>query len=342
MQENARDHLLAVITVVLVVAALRASYPVTMPIAVAATIIAAIWPFKLSLDRVLSPRLGNLGVFLSLLVLLACLLGALYFSIAQAVAAFDANQDRFQEVYRSALAWAHRWGLPDPGGQEAYSRVVGVGRVFLANMYAILAYVGFIGLLIVFGLPEVTAKRARLREAMEREDRRALVTSVNEIAEKTRAYFRVTAMTSLLTGVACAAWALVLGLDLALVWGVLNFLLNYIPVIGNIVGIIPPSLFAFVQFHDWTMRAVTFGGFCVIQIVISNVVYPLVQGHALRLSPAAVLLSLTFWGWVWGIAGALIAVPLTVALVVACEQFSGTRWIAMLLSSKRQAGNSAS
>ena len=148
-----------------------------------------------------------------------------------------------------------------------------------------------------------------------------------------RSYIGVTTLTSLITGVASAAWALALGLELALVWGVLNFLLNYIPVVGNIVGIIPPTLYALIQFDGWTMPSIVFLGFAAIQIVISNFVYPMLQGHSLALSPVAILVALSFWSWIWGIAGALIAIPLTAALVVVCEHFRSTAWIATLLSS---------
>ncbi len=89
------------------------------------------------------------------------------------------------------------------------------------------------------------------------------------------------------------------------------------------------------------MPLVVFLGFGVIQIAISNFVYPMLQGRSLSLSPIAIIVALAFWSWVWGIAGALIAVPLTVALVIICEHFPGTRWIAMLLSGRKGEGGSA-
>jgi predicted PurR-regulated permease PerM len=117
-----------------------------------------------------------------------------------------------------------------------------------------------------------------------------------------------------------------------LVWGILNFLLNFVPVIGNIVGIVPPVLFAFVQFGGWQMPALVLVGFVILQLSISNVVYPLLQGKQLSLSPLAIIVAMTFWSWVWGIAGALIAVPLTAAIVIICGQFDRSRWIGKLLS----------
>ena len=80
------------------------------------------------------------------------------------------------------------------------------------------------------------------------------------------------------------------------------------------------------------MPALVFVGFVVLQMTISNVVYPILQGKQLSLSPLAIIVAMTFWSWVWGIAGALIAVPLTAAVVIICGQFDRSRWIARLLS----------
>ena len=78
-----------------------------------------------------------------------------------------------------------------------------------------------------------------------------------------------------------------------------------------------------------------FAGYAVLQIVISNFVYPMLQGRSLSLPPVAVVVALAFWSWVWGIAGALIAVPLTVTLVIVCQHFPSTQWIARLLAGGR-------
>jgi AI-2 transport protein TqsA len=332
-----RNGLLAVVATVIGIAALRASYPVTMPLAVAAVVIAAIWPVKPWLDRVLPSSLSYVGTVLVLLLVLLGFIAAVYFSAAQVVRAFTQNWDQFERLFQSATAWADQWGLT-LGGQQGYARLIGFGQSLLSNAYTVFVYLGFIALLVVLGLPEVPALRGKLQDAFGAGEQREIVEAVDEAAEKIRQYLGVTTVTSLLTGLASALWAFAVGLDLALVWGVLNFLLNYIPVVGNLVGIIPPSLYAFIQFQNWTTPLIVFIGFSVIQITISNFVYPMLQGRSLSLSPIAIIVTLTFWSWVWGIAGALIAIPLTVALVIVCEQFNSTRWIATLLSSRSLPG----
>ena len=244
---------------------------------------------------------------------------------------------QFNRVYGSVTDWAAQWGFQGFGGQEGYARLINFAQTLLSNAYTLFVYLGFIGILVVLGLPEVPAVRKKIWETLSATDRKELVDTVEEIATKICQYMGVTALTSVITGLASALWAFAVGLDLALVWGILNFLLNFIPVIGNIIGIIPASLYAIIQFQSLTMSLIVFLGFAVLQIVISNFIYPTLQGRSLALSPLAIIVSLAFWTWVWGIAGALIAVPLTAALVIICEHFRSTEWIALLLSSPKRA-----
>lgn len=80
------------------------------------------------------------------------------------------------------------------------------------------------------------------------------------------------------------------------------------------------------------MPLIVFAGFAALQVAISNFIYPFLQGRQLSLSPLVIIVSMRFWSWVWGIAGALIAVPLTAATVIVCNQFDRSRWVARLLS----------
>jgi AI-2 transport protein TqsA len=329
------NRMLGVIAFVLVTSALRASYPVTMPLAVAAVVIAAVWPVKPWLDRMLPSKLSYLGTILVLLLVLGGFAAATYFSSLQIMEAFSQNWDRIEDAYGSFSDTAKALGL-HLGGRQGYENLVDFGRQVLANAYTITVYLGFIALLIILGLPEVPALRAKLRAEFRVQERREVVEAAEEIAAKIRRYLGVTTLTSVITGVACGAWSLAVGLDLFLVWGILNFLLNYVPVIGNLVGIVPPTLYAVIQYGNWTMPLVIFLGFAAIQIVISNLVYPMLQGRSLSLSPIAVVVMLAFWGWVWGIAGALIAIPVTTAMVIVCDHFAATRWIATLLSTQRR------
>jgi predicted PurR-regulated permease PerM len=330
-----RNRLLAGILILLVIAGLRASYSVTMPLAAASVALAAIWPLKPWLDQVLPSKVSYCVVILALLLLPAAFFGAIYFSVEQVVRAFVQNQEQFSGIFRSISAWTAQWGVQEPGVLEGYSRAISFGQSLLSNAYAILGYLGFITILVILGVFELPSLSERLHGALDAVGRKELVFTVNEIGDQIRRYLRVTAATSAITGCASALWAFSIGLDLALVWGVLNFLLNFIPMVGNIIGIVPPTLYAMIQFQSFWWTIVVFFGFAVLQLAISNVVYPMLQGRSLSISPIVILASLALWGWLWGVAGVLLAVPITAALVIVCERFSSTEWIARLLSSRK-------
>lgn len=221
-------------------------------------------------------------------------------------------------------------GLPGIGGDGGYDRLVAIGQILFWRVYTMLGYLGFIAVLVIMGLPEVPALAGKFRDQLQAGENRELVDAVEQIADKFRQYIGMTVLTSLITGVASGVWALIVGLDLALIWGVLNFLLNFIPVIGNVMGVIPPTLYALIQFEGWTMPVVVFVGFAVLQITISNFLYPMLQGRGMSMPPVLIVLSLLFW--IWGIAGALLAVPLTAAIIIVCQHFKSTEWVAKLLA----------
>ncbi len=330
-QQVTQTRLLAIIAFLLVAFALRQTYAVTMPLAAAFVVIAAVWPVKPWLQRYVPETFSNIGTILALLAVLASFAGAISFSVAQIGQAFGENSEKLQQLYERVSAWVQSWG-GSIGGVGGYGRMIDFAQQALTSVYNIIAYIGVIGVLVAFGLPEVTLLRKKIGQQLGGRERRELVDAVDSTAVKIRQYLWVATLTSTITGVATLVWSLVLGLDLAMVWALLNFLLNYIPVIGNIIGILPPTLYAIMQYDGWTTPAIAFLGFTAIQIVISNVITPMLQGQRLSLTPMAVLVSLSVWTWIWGIAGAFIAVPLTSALIILCQHFPSVRWIATLLS----------
>nr|WP_281393243.1 AI-2E family transporter [Sphingomonas xinjiangensis] len=316
---------------VLSVAALRASYPVTMPALFAGMIVAALWPLKCWLQRWVPSWLSYALTVLALLIMLAGFAAAVYLSIGQLVTVAGDRWPQIEELYASAAGEARQWGIRLNGAADR-NRILGAIQMLASGAYSFATYTGFIGLLVVLGLPEVPRLRQKMNAEMDGEAREKLRDTVSSISEQVRGYFGVTLATSVLTGVASTGWALMTGLELPFVWGLLNFLLNFVPVIGNIIGIVPPVLYAFLQFGGFGMPLLVFVGFAILQIAISNFVYPILQGRQLSLSPLAIVMAMTFWGWIWGVTGALIAVPLTAAVVIVCGHFDRSRWVAKILS----------
>lgn len=124
-----------------------------------------------------------------------------------------------------------------------------------------------------------------------------------------------------------------LGLDNALFWALVIFVLNYIPIIGGFIAVALPSLFAFVEFDSYGRVALLMGLLFGAQFVIGNTIQPKMMGDSMNLSALVVVLSLTLWGALWGGVGAFLSAPLTVIIMIILAQFPTTRWIAVLLSS---------
>jgi predicted PurR-regulated permease PerM len=141
---------------------------------------------------------------------------------------------------------------------------------------------------------------------------------------------------SLITGVLVTTLLLIIGVDYPILWGLIAFLLNYIPSIGSIIAAFPTSLLALIQLGTggfiWTAV-----GYLVINTVMGNVVEPKMMGKGLGLSTLIVFLSLIIWGYVFGTIGMFLSIPLTMSIKIILEQREKTRWIAMLLGTQNDA-----
>jgi predicted PurR-regulated permease PerM len=135
---------------------------------------------------------------------------------------------------------------------------------------------------------------------------------------------------SIATGVLVAVWLKLIGVDFPLLWGVLAFVLNYIPNIGSFISAVPAVLLAVIQL-GMVQASIAALGYAVVNIVMGSVVEPRFMGRGLGLSTLVVFLSLVFWGWVLGPVGMLLSVPLTITAKMALESREESRWAAVLL-----------
>jgi predicted PurR-regulated permease PerM len=145
-------------------------------------------------------------------------------------------------------------------------------------------------------------------------------------------YLWVQTITGGMIALASFVTMIAVGLNDAAFWAFLIFIVSYIPVIGGLLGIVAPPLFALLQFDSLWQAVVLFAVLNGIGVVVGNFIYPRMQGRSLNMDPVVVLLALAFWGALWGLVGAFLSTPLTVMAMVILAQFDGTRWIAVLLS----------
>jgi len=150
------------------------------------------------------------------------------------------------------------------------------------------------------------------------------------VVARVQRYLLLKTAICLATGVAIGLLVQMVGLDFALFWGFLAFVLNYIPNIGSVLAAVPAVALALVQLGP-TRALVIAAGYLAINVLIGNLLEPTVMGRGLRMSPLAIFLALIFWGWVWGPLGMILSVPLTVSLKILFENTESLRWFATLL-----------
>jgi predicted PurR-regulated permease PerM len=154
-----------------------------------------------------------------------------------------------------------------------------------------------------------------------------------ETAAKFRRYAIIRTIMSVATGTLVWIIAALSGLPLAAEWGVIAFALNYIPFIGPFIATVFPTLFALALFGSWQEALVVFACLNIAQFVIGSYIEPHVSGSALAISPFVVLFSVFLWTFLWGLFGAFIGVPITIALLTFCAQHPSSRWLTDLLGS---------
>ncbi len=155
---------------------------------------------------------------------------------------------------------------------------------------------------------------------------------VANINQQIQQYIVMKTFISLLTAGLVMGVMLLFGLEFVVIWGLLTFLLNFIPTVGSAVAVILPLSLALIQFES--LPKVAWLGVCLFatQFVVGQVLDPRLIGKRINLSPLVLLFALMFWGWMWGIIGMLLAVPIMVVIKIVLENVAGLRFISVLMS----------
>ena len=272
-------------------------------------------------------------VLLSLFSLAGVLVGTSVNDFARAVPLY---QERFQQKSDDFYTWLEEKGIELPmgllGDIVEPGAVMRLAASLLSSLGGLITNAFVILLTVVFMLLEASSFPAKFRSIFN--DPHTSFRHLSTIAENVNRYVALKTLVSLATGLLVGTWMAILGVDFAVLWGLLAFLLNYIPNIGSIIAAVPPTLLAVVQFGPGTALLVL-GGFLVVNFVLGSALEPRLMGYGLDLSTLVVFLSLVFWQWVLGPVGMLLSVPLTMTLKIALESHEDTRWVAVLLGSAK-------
>lgn len=231
---------------------------------------------------------------------------------------------------------------PDLKSLVARIDLPAVVQAALASVSSTLSAAGLVMLFLVFLLASRLGLQAKIAMTASASPRPARFMAVlDQVNAGVRAYVVMQAAASALIAVASGAVLFAIGLQDALFWAVAIFAVSYIPVIGSLIGSIAPALFALVQFPTVAPALAIFVAIQAIYLVVGNVVVPKMQAASQNIDPVAGILAFSIWSLLWGIPGAILAAPLTFALMLTLAQFEPTRWLAVLISNDGKPGGEA-
>jgi predicted PurR-regulated permease PerM len=318
---------------VLIAAGLKAAAPILVRIALAGFIIVITRPAVAWLQRHRVPS----ALAISAVVLFVFGVGVLFISLtAQSLGeirlAFPRYAERVQAIEASLNDWLDSTNLPAPddlhfdfvNAQRALDLATGAARQAASLTTAVVLVL----ILTVFGMIESNGLPRKLRRAFgERADLAALRTVTAEMQH----YLAIKTVISLITGLLVGVWVAIIGLDFPVFWGLVAFVLNFIPNVGSIIAAVPAVALAWLDLGADGALLVA-AGYLAINMVLGNMVEPTWMGRRLGLSPFVIMLALVVWGWLWGAIGVLLAVPITMSARIMLETTRSHRWVAILLA----------
>ena len=327
--------LLALAAVIVIAAGMKAAASLLIPFLLAGFITVICLPALNSLKNRGLP--GWLAISLILLVLLVggymlvVVLTASLDGFLSRLPRYEQRLEMLLEELRPTLIglgvdeeWLDMPRLLEPGTiMSLLGNLAGGIRVMLSHGLVVF-------LTVIFMLLEAHTLPDRIRSVARNPDRTSQMLA--GFVQDLYRYLGIKALTSLATGVLIGIWLWIFGVDFALLWGVLAFLLNFIPTVGSLVAAVPGILVALIQ-HGTGTAIWVLVGYLVVNQAIGSLLEPKILGDRLGLSALVVFISLVFWGWILGPVGMFLAVPLSMMLKIALASHPRTEPIARLVSS---------
>ena len=321
----------SVIAFVVVIYGMQAARVILVPLLVAVFVAILCAPVMKYLERQRVPTGLAVAMVVILIVGIMVLAGSF---VGGSIGAFNERLPFYQERLNERLTdIAALFGQQITVGRLIESVQPGSAMGFAANLLnslqGLLANFFLIMFTVIFILLESSTLPAKMQLMMR--NSRSDTEYFRKFTESLQRYLGIKTLTSLATGLAVGVLTGIFGLDFPVLWGLLAFLLNYVPSIGSLIAAIPAVFIALIQLS--LLQALMIGlGYFVINISIGGVIEPRVMGRGLGLSTLIVFLSLVFWGWIFGPVGMILSVPLTMTAKIALESSEKTALIAALLS----------
>lgn len=307
-----------------------------MPAFLALNLVIAAQPLQKLLERAGLPRWGGMIIVLLVLyMVLAALVGMLVWAVWIAAEEIPQYQEKFTELYEQSIEFLGTFGVSQDQISSSLSGIdpqAIIGTVQnvagqLSSAGGMLSVLVIALTFLVFDIPGI----ARRRDVIARQ-RPRLADSLGSFTDGIKSYWIVSTVFGLIVAVMDVVALMVIGVPLAMVWGVLAFVTNYIPNIGFVLGLVPPALFALLTGGPvdaiWVVAV-----YCVVNLVMQSFVQPKFTGDAVGLTPTVTFLSLVFWSAIAGALGAILAVPLTLAVkAFLVDADPRMRWLSTFLT----------
>lgn len=318
---------------VIIVAGMKYAAPLLVPFLLSVFIAVISFPLMSNLQQKGLPK----GLALTLVMLLVVSIGfMLTILIGSSLTDFSHSLPSYQEKisaeWSGALSWLDERGVSVTDSiREMVNPAAAVGLVssILKGFGNVLTNSFFIVLTVIFILLE-TAGLTQKVIAMNDKDHHSDKMFSQVFVDKLRNYMSMKTIISIITGVIIATSLWLIGVDYPVLWGVLAFMLNFVPNIGSIIAAVPVVLLTVVQlgFSSAMLVALVY---IVVNVLVGSIIEPKYMGKGLGLSTLVVFVSLVFWGWVLGPVGMLLSVPLTITVKLGLDSKPETQWLGHLL-----------
>lgn len=321
--------LLGTASAVIILAGVRATASLLLPFVLALFVALISFPLVRWLQERRLHR--GLAVILTMLAILVALVGPsllVVTAIRQFVSAVPGYEARLRQIVGNSLRWLRERDI-DTTYLTSWLDPAQVLEIMVTTLTGVVTLLS-VAFLVVLIASFILFEAADIRERRHRVLPEALKEHLARIAGEMQIWLWVKTIISLLTGISAGVWVAVLGVDFPLLWGLIAFLFNYIPNLGSIIAAFPPALLALIQFGPLAAILVILG-YVAINALFGSFMEPYLMGRRIGLSPLVVLFSVIAWGWMWGIAGMLLSVPITMGIKIALENSEDLRWVAQLM-----------
>ena len=338
--------LLMVITVFLLGAVLKITASVVVPFTIALLLAIVMTPMIKIMAKFHIPRALSVFIVLIILISVIVFMGMILYSSGRVlVTLYPKYEARLREIYIYAARFfelpydSHLSFFDNLWGQVGIRNRVRVMTIAFSNGFLMFLKDAFIVVLImVFLLFEAVFFRDKLNAAFEGEKAERIKRITADLMSQVTRYLSIKFIISVINGVTVGIGLWIIGVEFAAIWGVIQFALNFIPNIGSIAIGIVVTLFSLVQFWPDPTPIIATGLVMLgINIILGSIIDPNIMGDRLGLSPLVVILSLLIWGFLWGFAGLILAVPMMAIIKIVCENISMLEPISILLGSRKAA-----